>query len=89
MSRYDIAITVEKKLESLKHKLIQNCIEIKLSEPEAEQLHQEIERELGLPHSSENCPLILAEIKRKSDDDLIALIKKIRKKKLEQIAGVS
>ena len=88
MSSYDIRRTVEIKLEPLKHKLIQQKIEIKLSEPEAEALHEEIEKELGLQHSSNNCPLILAEIKRKSDDDLIALLEKIRKKRAI-IAGVS
>jgi len=68
-------------------RVIKKRLRIKLSEPEAEQVHGEIEKELGIEPTDDNCPLILASLRKKSDDELMELLKKIRKKKV--IAGVA
>lgn len=79
MSGASVMLLVRKRL------LISHKIEIVLDNLETQELDREIERELG---KELTCPQILDAINKKSDEELMELVKKIRKKK-KVLAGVS
>lgn len=73
MSGYNVSRVVERR------------IKIRLSDPETLELDKEIEKELG---KEVPCEQILSEIAKKSDEELMEIVQRIRKKK-KVIAGVN